>query len=421
MNGRSRARIGVVLSAGCLSLLLAIGMTPSFASSEDPTSGTETPAVPVDTQLEDLASGRSDLPPLADPGDAEFQSVASGELLQALRDGVISEESARIVLLQASIGTSSSPGLRIDDDGTSTVMIFSDTPIREAEKIASSLSARVEVSQFDRAGFDELLTKVTGLPIGPDDAYAIGYDPVSDTVEIRGRVDTEPVADAISSGRITHVEDTKIGRASRDSDAAPHAGGVRWKSASSPEDFDCTLGLAVRHPDTGAQFAVTAAHCRGVGTQAFSPAGQSLGWVSSIPNFPSVDVAAIDGSTYEGYVYTGTTDVGLRQRVVAVADPVLSQTTCQGGGRSLESCGTETSTNTQFRDALGITQNLVLTSATARLGDSGAPVYRKESYGNVATGTVVARGVGTFYSHKWSTIRDTFRTNSSTTLEIVTN
>lgn len=213
----------MVFSAGCLSLLLAIGMTPSFASSEDPTSGTETHAVPVDTQLEDLASGRSDLPHLADPGDAEFQSVASGELLRALRDGVMSEESARIVLLRASIGSSSSPGLRIDDDGTPTVMIFSDTPIREAEKIASGLSAGIEVSQFDRTEFTELLTTVTGLPLGPDDAYAIRYDPVSDTIEIRGRVDTEPVADAISSGRITHVEDTEIRRMSRDSDTAPHA------------------------------------------------------------------------------------------------------------------------------------------------------------------------------------------------------
>ena len=262
---------------------------------------------------------------------------------------------------------------------------------------------------FTRAMLEETTRHAQAAQLDDGEFMSFGYSPVTDRISVTTNMSEDRVLDVLGvGGNQVTILPAEGGRLSRTSDAAPHQGGARITSGG----YVCSSGFSMRNA-SGTRYSTTAGHCPS-GTYLSGSNTFSTSYMA--PNFPTVDVARLGGSTYTNRTYSAN-DNTTTKAVIDSGDPANGYTYCEYGQTTRRSCFTQNQSGQQFCDSSGCTLNLSTATKTSSFwaeGDSGGPVSKEYAGGSVgARGWVVA---GEFipgpnyyilFYHKTSTVTGT--------------
>jgi hypothetical protein len=142
------------------------------------------------------------------------------------------------------------------------------------------------------------------------------------------------------------------------------------------------------------------------------------------PNFPTVDVRVVSGSSYTNRVYSATNTYS-NVAITGFGNPASGTPYCQYGVFSGRVCFTMDGVQASWCDAEGCTSNLAYATEAypvGQPGDSGGPVVRELSSGYGGRGLVVAGdqsgpvGGSTYYTIYWQRWNDVAATLGMTGL-----
>jgi hypothetical protein len=264
-------------------------------------------------------------------------------------------------------------------------MIVEGLPADEAGKLEVRGSA---VAAADIAEAWDRVQQRDWVEAGSTRTYAIDLDPVSgriviDLYEPDGRIGAaeRDALLAINPDLIeVHVSEQTASRASRSNDTSPHFGGA---SISGPGGT-CTSGFSVTLNSSGNDKGITAGHC-GSNGDAFSSGSYFFGDLVGKSNFPTYDQARLSGSTYAAGLYTDGADTYSIRFPQNANDGAVGDLICLSGATTRSVCNVEIKSLTaSFCDAAGCTTYVMRGKKAdggviAHLGDSGGPVYHRNS------------------------------------------
>lgn len=236
-------------------------------------------------------------------------------------------------------------------------------------------------------------------------AYGFHYDAERDVMSVTTNAPAETMRPLLAKyPTLVQAKYGSVGRASRQSDPAPHRGGASITNGTGI----CTSGFTIT---STARYMVTAGHCFALGQRVYSTGGEQLwGTVRNRPRFPYYDFEAVGGGTYGSVIYVGGA-TGRTILVSGASDPAVGAAYCRSGQTTYERCSqVVTSLHAQFCDEAGCTVELIAYRGPAgEGGDSGAPLYQYVNGTVQIRGMHIAHADDTMYAERWTTIRSVFR------------
>jgi hypothetical protein len=228
----------------------------------------------------------------------------------------------------------------------------------------------------------------------PETGYSVDLDPELEAVVVvigseappTDRLDTlrQPLQ-GVDAGAVVVQYGGASGRASRTSDSAPHWGAA--KITKSGGTF-CTAGFTARGRSSGAYYSVTAAHCGPNGTR-WNSGSHFYGTTAGRSGYPSYDQARLGGSSYSPNIYTDGLDNFTSRVVTGANDGAVGDSVCASGTVTRSICGIKIKSLTATYCDIPGNQSTCTTylmrgrrdddKVVARNGDSGGPVYQRNS------------------------------------------
>ncbi|MBW9214791.1 S1 family peptidase [Mumia sp. zg.B53] len=228
----------------------------------------------------------------------------------------------------------------------------------------------------------------------PTAGYSMDLDPELEAVVVdvaaappraAARLDRQAApVEGVDAGAVVVRYTGSAARASRTSDTSPHWGGARITSPSKV----CSSGFTVRSKSSSTRYSVTAGHCGANGTSWYS-GSYYFGQIAGRSNYPAYDQARLAGSTYTNSIYTDGLDNFNVRTVTGANDGAVGDNVCASGAVTKSVCGIEIkSLSASYCDdpAKPATCSTYLMRGRrsddrviARLGDSGGPVYQRNT------------------------------------------
>lgn len=224
-------------------------------------------------------------------------------------------------------------------------------------------------------------------------SMAVDLSPEREAVEVvlggeappLGRADTmrQPLED-VPAGAVVVEYGGESGRASRVNDSAPHWGAAKITSGGTA----CTSGFTVRGKTTGTLYSLTAGHCGANGSN-WNSGTYYYGEMVGKSNYPDYDQARLGGSTNAPTIYTDGLDNFSTRKVTGANNGEVGDSICASGTVTRSICGIKIKAlNATFCDNPAVESTCTYyllrgrrddDRVIARRGDSGGPVYQRNS------------------------------------------
>ncbi|OLF12548.1 chymotrypsin family serine protease [Actinophytocola xanthii] len=250
-----------------------------------------------------------------------------------------------------------------------------------------------------------------------DNGTRYTFGAYADAVSGKVVVETDAPAEVVSSlvgphrGMVEVRRQAVTDNFSRRDDVPAYWGGAGI--TDTPGLPHCSAGYTVQN-SSGARFMVTAGHCFGNGTNAFTELGGRYFGTAFGNGLPSQDMVLLGGESYGSFIYVGGVNSSTGHHVASAGNPVVGFTNyCHSGRTTGEHCGhTVNSVNGIVCTSSGCKSPVMVWTGgvLTQGGDSGSPVYALSVSGTDKhiRGHNIAASGNTRYAELWSRVQARF-------------
>ena len=305
-------------------------------------------------------------------------------------DDVAEANASRLATASEEAG---SLGFGVDASGSYVALLPLDRPLPTIPGV------RTQHAAFTKVSLDSTLAMLRSKATSSRNNYAFGVDAASGKLVVRSNGPESEIAEVISKfpGVIKFEPTPALGPRSRNADTIPHYGG----SLIDAPGGGCSSGPMVVRPD-GTRYAVTAAHCWGIGAVVNS-GGNPYGSVVNRA-WPTWDQEIVGGSVYGFRIWYGTATTFTTVNQVGAGNPSVGLSYCTSG-RSGTICGhVVTNTNVTTCYSGQCFPGTIQATVDVPSGDSGG-TFHTVSGSSAGVRGMVTSGDGSYvYIEPWSRI-----------------